>query len=293
MMMDWRIYSIEVPISAVSRRIYCVLCNWSVSVREQNEEGKKENNVSVDAVYILSTVETEDIYTPARLEVLFRSSQSSLRHSCLPGFQVQVSLRATVFSIHPHVSWRDLQFCLSCSRVQPADVFLWSTVAYTAKHRISTCLNPPGPHRCWKWRAESEYLSRRTEMLQRSCLKSSSRPRSSPAHALAALSSASLKLRLINVCFRLRFHIVTPCNEKRQRFGALPKLRPNMGHYGQLIGLKTKTGIVRAFETSCQLFHCALALCCGIEDFCWMAKCMSGLQGAMNMSFATGVRKFE
>ena len=33
--------------------------------------------VSVDVVYILSTVETENAYTTARLEALFTSSQSS------------------------------------------------------------------------------------------------------------------------------------------------------------------------------------------------------------------------
>ena len=64
----------------------------------------------VNVLYILSTVKTENTYTPARLEALFASSPPSPlsvvsnRHSYLPGFEVQVSLRATAFAIHADVS---------------------------------------------------------------------------------------------------------------------------------------------------------------------------------------------
>ena len=59
---------------------------------------------------------------------------------------------------------------------------------------------------------------------------------------------------------------------------------------------KTKTNVLRAFEISHQLFHCALALCRGLRtcvESCCMATCMSGLQGAMKRSFPTAVRKLE
>ena len=85
-----------------SRQLICV-CLWTKLKKGKKRKEQCEcTEVSVYVVYILSSVKTENTYT------LFdwkRFSEAlSRHHSYLPGFEVQVSLRATVFSVDPDVS---------------------------------------------------------------------------------------------------------------------------------------------------------------------------------------------
>ena len=112
---------------------------------------------SVCVVYFLSTVKTENTYTPARLEALFNSSQSSL---------VPSKIRSPSFLASDYVLGQSrcfvMQYCLSCPFEPPTDVF--SRIhCCLARHRISICLS--GPLRCRMCRAECESISRRTETL--------------------------------------------------------------------------------------------------------------------------------
>ena len=72
--------------------------------------------------------------------------------------------------------------------------------------------------------------------------------------------------------------------------GALPNLQPNLSH-NRHVQFETKTSVVRAFEMSYQLFHCAPALCGGIEDLC--GELLDGELGAVKVSFPTAVRKLK
>ena len=120
-----------------SQAVCCTteLCLSVDKLKEETTTGKERcqcPEVNVKAVYILSTVQTENTYTPARLEARFKSSPflSHLRlyHSYHPGFEAQVSPQATVFAIHPDVSGRDLQCCSSCPLDSQVDVSPVSTV---------------------------------------------------------------------------------------------------------------------------------------------------------------------
>ena len=120
--------------------VYCTSdLNLTVNKPKKKKNAGKEHcqctEVSVYAVYTLSTVKTENTYTLARLEALFKSSQSSPSLSRLHLYirTIQHSkskffLRANAFAIHPEVSRRDLQCCLSCPLAPPTDVFLVSSV---------------------------------------------------------------------------------------------------------------------------------------------------------------------
>ena len=98
--------------------VYCTtdLCLSVNKLKTEKREQCSCAEVSVYVVYLRSTLGTEDAHTPARSAV--QKLSVVIRHSSFPGFTVQVSLRATAFSS------RDLQCCLSCSRVQPKDIFL-------------------------------------------------------------------------------------------------------------------------------------------------------------------------
>ena len=66
-----------------SQAVYCTteLCLSVEKLKEEKKTGKERclcAEVNVYVVYILSTVKTENTYTPARLEALFSSHQSSV-----------------------------------------------------------------------------------------------------------------------------------------------------------------------------------------------------------------------
>ena len=123
-----------------SQSVYCTteLCLSVDKLNEEKTTTRKERckgtEVNVCVVYFLSTVQSENTYTPARLEEPFKSSQASpfLKRSAVLFF---VSTRPT-----------DRHFSrIHCS---------------IAKHRIPMCLSPPGPLRCRMCLAESQSISR-------------------------------------------------------------------------------------------------------------------------------------
>ena len=116
-------------------------------------------------MYIPSTGKTENTYTPARLEALFKSSQSSPFLSHPRSYH---GIRSPSFLASDCV--RNPSRCF----VKRSSVLLFVSTRLTdrrfprihfciAKHRNSMCLSPPGPLRCRVCLAESESISRRTE----------------------------------------------------------------------------------------------------------------------------------
>ena len=129
-----------------------------MSVCRQAEEGKKENErcqctgQCLCCVHAVSTVQGVSSYTLARLETLLRRSQSSF---IVRTFQVSKSkflcerLRARSIRM-----FRE-EICSIVLRVHSTHRQTVSRInCCNAKHRISICLNPPGPLRCRMCRAE-------------------------------------------------------------------------------------------------------------------------------------------
>ena len=120
-------------------------------------------------MYILSTVKTENTYTPARLKKLFKSSQLTpfLSRHHLWHF-VPPKIRSPSFFASDCV--RNPSRCF----VKRSAVLIFVSTRLTdrrfsrihcciSRHRISISLSPPGPLRCRMCLAESESITRRTE----------------------------------------------------------------------------------------------------------------------------------
>ena len=149
--------------------VYCTtdLC---LSV-DKLEEGKKQqhgrNDVSVQrSMSILCTVcqllKLRILTPPARLEALFKSSQSS------PFVRSRIrspSFLASDCVLGPSRCFVKRSAVLFFVSTRPTDRRFSRIHCCIAKHRISICLSPPGPLRCRMCRAESESISRRTETL--------------------------------------------------------------------------------------------------------------------------------
>ena len=232
-------------------------------------------------LFVMATV--ENTYTPARLEALFTSFQSSATLlTCSP------SSFESDRVLGPSKCFVKRSAVLSLVSTRPTDRRFSRIHCCTAKHRDSMCLSPSGPLLCRVWHAAPESILRWTETLQWSSLKSA-RPRSSRKHWLRrtlcfARTGTDWCLLQALVAHRHSVYIDIPW-----RFGAWPNLRPNLSHQW----FETKTGIVPAFEISYQLFHCLLSIVrlktC--VDSCWMANCMSGLPNAMKVSLADNCAK--
>ena len=158
------------------------------------------------------------------------------------------------------------------------------------------CLSPPGPLRCRMCLAESESISRRTATSWWSSLKSSASPNSSHAQALAEWNSASRELRLINVCFRLQLPIATFCTlqwypvtllrvaespaqseSPRPTISSKPFWTISRGSRRRQM-----CSVLLRYRVIC--FTARLLSVVGLRtyvDSCWMANCMSSVQGAM------------
>ena len=124
-------------------------------------------NTSFEVLYlhvvgILSTAKTENTYTPARVDALFKSSQSSPF--------VPSRIRSPSFLASDCVRYPSRCF------VQRSAVLVFVSTRLTerrfsrihsciARHSISIWLSPPGPLRCRMCLAESESISRLTETL--------------------------------------------------------------------------------------------------------------------------------
>ena len=135
-----------------------------LSVNKLKTEKKKEQcectDVSVYAGYILSTVKkSTDI--PARLDALFKSSQSSF----VPSRIRSPSFLASDCVLGPSRCFVKRSAVLSFVSTRSTDRRFSRIHCCSAKHRISMCLSPPGPLRCRMCRAESQSISRRTETL--------------------------------------------------------------------------------------------------------------------------------
>ena len=134
--------------------------------------------VNVYVVYILSTVKTENTYTPARLEALFEKALS--RHHS--------SVSSTIVPFVPSRIRSPRFFGSDCVR-NPSRCFVKTSAVLffvsnrladkrfsrihccIAKHRISKCSSPPNPLHCRMCLAESESISRRTETLNLTMLR--------------------------------------------------------------------------------------------------------------------------
>ena len=108
--MTWIKACLDPDVSA--RRIHCVLYNWSVSVCEQAEDGKKRTMSVYRGQWLRSVPSVNCWDRECSHPCTKRCSKALSRHSSLllPMIYVHVSLRAKAFS------WRDLRCCY----------FLWS-----------------------------------------------------------------------------------------------------------------------------------------------------------------------
>ena len=115
-----------------------------LTVNKLTEETKREQlvckDVSVYEVYILSTVETEDTCTPARLEALLSSTQSSVPPVTIsPRFFGSDCVRG------PSENFVKRSAVLFFGSTTPTERHPSLIHGCMAKQRIAMCLSPPGP----------------------------------------------------------------------------------------------------------------------------------------------------